>query len=272
MVHRKLAGAWLSAFVVSGSAAAAFAQTMPPAEDPAATGAPAAVSVTPAAAAPDAFYGAGARLRWVSVPGWLLDAFTDQNQPLSSYGFALEGFRRKGDMDIVVGLSYQRMGPPDGNWLGKGYSPAEETDFIQFRNFGFVGFDASFIWRTVISEYVAFRYGAGLGLAIMTGEMLRVSAAGCTSQNVGDIRQCRPRYCPASGCTEAHHVANQGGLDNGPTDPHRFKDSNVPGAIPIINLVTGLDFHVPSVKGLEIRAEGGFYNALFLGLAVAYIF
>lgn len=264
MVHHKLAGVLL-AILVSSPAWAQPAE--PPPEEPAPV-----VSTTPKPVPREAFYGAGARLRWVSVPHWLLDLFTKENQSLSSYGFAAEFFRRKGDMDIVVGVSYQRMGPPDGNWLGRGQLASEETDLVQFRNFGFVGFDASFIWRTVMSEYVAFRYGAGLGLAIITGHMLRVSNAGCTDANAGNTLMCKPRYCPATGCTEELHVRNQGQLDQGPTDPHRFKDTNVPGAIPIINLVTGVDFHIPNVKGLELRVEGGFYNAFFLGLAAAYIF
>jgi hypothetical protein len=208
----------------------------------------------------------------VTVPHWLLGLFTKQNQSLSSYGFALEGFRRKGDMDIVLGLSYQRMGPPDGNWLGKGHAASIDTDLVQFRNFGFVGLDASFIWRTVMSEHVAFRYGAGLGLAIMTGKMLRTSAAGCNEQNAGDTKACRPSFCPATGCTEELLKRSEGPVDNGPGNEHRFVDGNVPGAIPIINLLAGVDFHIPNVKGLELRVEGGFYNAFFLGIAAGYLF
>jgi hypothetical protein len=261
-----VAGPLLGALLASS----AWAQSpAPPSEEPAPTPA---VSTEVPVGPTDVTYGAGARLRWVSVPSWLLGLFTKENQSLSSYGFAGEFFRRKGDMDIMVGLSYQRMGPDDGNWLGRGRDANLDTDLVQFRNFGFVGFDATFIWRTVISEYVAFRYGAGLGVAIMTGEMLRTSAAGCTEQNVGNTAQCRPIFCAPSGCTEAQLMASQGRVDNGPGDPHRFKDSNVPGAIPILNLVTGLDFHIPQAKGLELRLEGGFYNAFFLGMAAGYIF
>jgi hypothetical protein len=270
MIHRKphvAAGALLGLLIASS----AWGQSEPaPSEEPAA-GTPA-VSTEAPVGPKDVAYGAGARLRWVSVPGWLLGLFTKQHQSLSSYGFAGEFFRRKGDMDIMVGLSYQKMGPPDGNWLGKGREASLDTDLIQFRNFGFVGFDATFIWRSVISEYVAFRYGAGLGIAIMTGEMLRTSAAFCNEQNVGNTAQCRPAFCAASGCTEAQLAASQGRVDNGPQDPHRFKDTNVPSAIPILNLVTGFDFHIPQAKGLELRLEGGFYDAFFLGFAAGYVF
>jgi len=270
MIHRKpLAAVGPLLGILIAPSAWAQTEAPPPSEEPR-SNPPSVTTETPAPT--DVVYGAGARLRWVSVPGWLLGLFTKENQSLSSYGFAGEFYRRKGDMDIMLGLSYQRMGPPDGNWLGRGKEASIDTDLVQFRNFGFIGFDATFIWRTVISEYVAFRYGAGLGIAIMTGEMLRTSAAGCNEQNVGNTSQCKPIFCPASGCTEALLAASQGRVDNGPGDPHRFKDGNVPGAIPILNLVTGLDFHIPQAKGLELRLEGGFYNAFFLGLAAGYLF
>ena len=273
MVHRPPhAAAGLLIGILVASPAWAQPASPPPVDDP---GASAPVVNADAPVGPrDVVYGAGARLRWVSVPGWMLGLFTKQNKPLSSYGFAGEFFRRKGDMDIMVGLSYQHLGPPDGNWLGKGHQASLDTDLVQFRNFGFVGLDATFIWRTVISEYVAFRYGAGLGVAIMTGQMLRTSAAGCTEQNAGDDTKCKPIVCRGATCTEAELAMSSrtGSIDNGPGDPHRFKDSNVPGAIPILNLVTGLDFHIPQAKGLELRLEGGFYDAFFLGMAAGYLF
>jgi len=257
-------------------ASPAWAQpAAPPPPTPEETSAAAPAVSTEVAAGPrDVVYGAGARLRWVSVPSWMLGLFTKENQSLSSYGIAGEFFRRKGEMDIMFGLSYQRMGPPDGNWLGKGHDANIDTDLVQFRNFGFVGIDANLIWRSVISEYVAFRYGAGLGLAIMTGQMLRTSAANCTEQNKGDVTVCKPIVCRGTRCTEAELAASSrtGTIDNGPGDPHRFKDSNVPGAIPILNLVTGFDFHMPQDEGLELRLEGGFYDAFFLGMAAGYLF
>lgn len=276
MIHR-MRTAVLVVGVLALSSAAARAQSAPPppppaAEEPAAAPAEA-VAATPAATSGSGtVYGAGARLRWVSVPNWLLGLFLKQSVPLSSYGFGGEVFRRNGDLDMVLGLSYQKMGPPDGNWLGRGKAASVETDFLQFRNFGFVGVDASFIWRTVFNQNVALRYGAGLGLAFVTGKILRVSNAGCTEQNAGNTRDCRPIYCPPTGCSEAMHLAREGQPDNGPTDPHRFSEGDVPGAIPIINMLIGLDFHIPNVKGLELRVEGGFYNAFFAGIATTYLF
>jgi hypothetical protein len=272
MVHRALVGPTLGLLLCS---ATALAQPAVPAPEEPGPSTENAVAATAPVNPDQAVYGMATRLRWVSVPHWLLNLFTDQNQALSAYGFAVEGFRRKGDLDVVLSLSYQKMGPPDGNWLGRGREAGFDTDYVQFRNFGFVGIDAAFIWRSVISEYMAFRYGAGLGLAIMTGQMLRTSSANCNPGNTGDLTACKPAVCvKGKVCTEDElsNSSKTGSIDNGPGEPHRFADDNVPGALPILNLVAGVDFHIPQAKGLELRLEGGFYDAFFLGMAVGYVF
>ena len=103
--------------------------------------------------------------------------FTKVNTPLSSYGFGGEFYRRKGQMDIVAGAGFQKMGPPDGNWLGKGKDAVKDTDYVQVRGLGIVGVDAAFIWRTYLNDNFSVHYGAGLGLAFVKGEVLRTSNA-----------------------------------------------------------------------------------------------
>jgi hypothetical protein len=243
-----------------------------PATSPA-TAPPVATVDAPGARASGVVYGSALRGRWVSIPGWVLSTFTKKNMPVSTYGFGAEVFRRKDNRDLTIGLMYQKMGPPDGNWLGSGYQADIDTDLVQFRNFGMVGLDFSSVWRVRVHDNVGFRYGGGLGVALITGKVLRTSAFGCTEQNAGNTSACRPRYCPAQGpCPESLHVTNQGPLDGGPNDPHRYQDSHIPGAIPVINVVVGFDFHIPDVKGLELRLEGGFYDAFFLGAGAAWLF
>ena len=50
----------------------------------------------------DLAYGVSAQLRWVSIPSWLLNVFTKQNVPLSSWGTGISAFRRKGNFYIVI--------------------------------------------------------------------------------------------------------------------------------------------------------------------------
>jgi len=47
---------------------------------------------------------------------------------------------------------------------------------------------------------------------------------------------------------------------------------NVPPALPIVNVLVGVDFRLPHVRGWEAKLEGGFYDAFFLGGGVGYTF
>jgi hypothetical protein len=209
------------------------------------------------------------------VPSWLLGLFATENVPLSTFkSYGLELFaRRAAGYDIVLGLSYQNMNPADGNWLGKGKDASLDTDFVQPRGMALWGADVSFISRRMFTNYVGMHYGAGLGLALVRGEVLRISnSSACTAANAGDEVACRPIVCKSSPCTEAELKRSEGGPDGGPSMPARFKDQDIPSAFPIINLTVGLDFRLPEVPGLEARLEGGFHDAFFIGTSFAYVF
>lgn len=294
---------------VLGLATAALAQEPPPADPP-----PAEASSPPPAATPDmgpppasepvveatpepdagtvagvvakaestnaAKYGVAFRFRWVTVPGWFLKLFTVKNQPLSSYSYAVEGYRRKQDKDdpnrtweLVVGIGYQNMSPSDGYWLGKGKDPSADADMVQFRNFGLITMDAAFVSRQYFSRYFGIHYGAGLGLAVVRGKVLRTSAQYDPGTDTYTVRDSGGVICDSNAkCNESLLVASEEARGDQPSNPHRFQENSIPGAIPIINLLFGLDFPIPDAKGLEFRVEGGFYNAFFLGGTMGYVF
>ena len=222
-------------------------------------------------------FGGAFRSRWVSVPHWVLSSFTQASQSVSSYSVAIEAYRRKRDEDnpnrfweVSLAVGYQNMSAPDGNWLVKNRNPAVDTDWVQFKNnFGFWTIDLSFIQRQFFNDVFGIHYGAGWGLAIIQGEILRTKSYGC-DQN---LSTCRPIVCTGGVCTEGELAGTEANGQKGTaSDPHRYRETSVPGAILIVNLLAGFDFRIPSVKGLELRLEGGFYDALFLGGAAAYTY
>src|SRR5262245_36445192 len=228
----------------------------------------------PAARAADLSYGVAARLRWVTVPAWLLNLFTKKNVPLSSWGTGIEFFRRKANFDLVLSFSYQNMSPPDGNWLGKGHMASIDTDYVQFSGLALWGVDLSFVWHAPINEWFGIHFGAGIGVAYVAGDILRTSNAGCTEANAGDFTMCKPvgsTYNPSSNTLTLSPTTLLPGPDDN-ANPHRFADPNVPPVLPIVNLLVGVDFRLPQVRGWEARIEGGFYNAFFLGGAIGYTF
>jgi len=228
--------------------------------------------------APNVSYGVGARLRWVSVPKWMLNLFTKKNMALSSWAAAAEFFRRKGEFDFIVSVGYQSLSPDDGNWLGRGHDASVDTDYVQFNGLGFWGVDAAFVWHTYFNDWFGLHYGAGLGLGIVTGQMLRTSnnPAICNEGNAGDPTKCFPKgIAPCPGGGTSCYGTEIGALGPGPDDPnnpHRFADSNIPPVLPIVNVLVGVDFRLPHVRGWEAKIEGGFYDAFFLGGGVGYTF
>jgi hypothetical protein len=226
-------------------------------------------------------WGGGLRARWISIPRWFLGAFTRASRAVSSYGFGIEGIRRKYDpedrnrmAEMSLAVGYQNMSAPDGNWLGRGKTASVDTDWVQFKNFGFWTIDFSYLFRQYFNDVVGIHYGGGLGLAIIQGDILRTSSSeSCTANNLSSP-ECRPTVClGASGCTEKELKDSEHRNDYPETarNPRRFREGSIPPAIPLINLVAGFDFRIPTVPGLEFRAEGGFYNALFVGGGVAYM-
>jgi len=228
----------------------------------------------PVQRAADLSYGVAARLRWVTVPAWMLNLFTKKNMPLSSWGTGISFFRRKANFDLVVSGSYQNMSPSDGNWLGKGHDATIDTDYVQFNGLALWGLDVSFVWHTMFNEWFGMHYGAGIGVGIVAGDILRTSnnPAVCREDNAGNVAVCNP---VGSRVTSSGLVLSPQSLTPGPddpTNPHRFADPNVPPVLPIVNIVIGFDFRLPQVRGWEATIEGGFYNAFFLGGGVGYTF
>jgi len=253
-------------------------ETEAPAAAPAETSPVAGTLAAAPSRAPNVSYGVGARLRWVTVPRWMLNLFTKQNVPLSSYAVAGEFYRRKGEFDFIVSVGYQNMSPDDGNWLGRGHDASIDTDYVQFKGLGFWGIDASFVWHTFFNDWFGMHYGAGIGLGIVTGQMLRTSdGTNCTDANAGNVNACHPvgAICQNGICSDASLASlnpNGSSATDSATTPHRFKDGNVPPALPIVNVLVGLDFRLPHVRGWEAKIEGGFYDAFFLGGGVGYTF
>ena len=127
----------------------------------------------------------------------------------------------------------------------------------------------------MFTEWFGMHYGAGIGVGIVAGEILRTSnnPANCREDNAGNINICNPVGSTpnGSGGLTLSQASLMPGPDD-PTNPHRFADPNVPPVLPIVNLVVGVDFRLPQVRGWEGKIEGGFYNAFFLGGGVGYTF
>jgi hypothetical protein len=129
----------------------------------------------------------------VFVPGFLLAPFLDQYNTLYSGGFAVQGIRRKGTLDIVLSLDFSFYTPSDGNWRGAGKDPSLDTHYTQFHNLNFLALDVVFLYTHDLTSWLAIQVGGGVGLGVVFGEIDVINATGdCTGPNGADLTKCHP--------------------------------------------------------------------------------
>lgn len=195
-------------------------------------------------------FGVGARVRYIFMPTSVLNLFLDHSTPLSSFGVGAEVVRRKGNFDVVFGIEYDGVSPEDGLYLEQGDNPStpgEYPDYVEFDGLALLGFDASFIWHADIASKVQFRYGGGIGVGLVLGDVKQydvVCPPGTTVDQLDDESQCAGRVFD--------------------------KNADVPPVVPIVNVVLGFRFKVN--EQLTVNLDGGFRNVFYFGLGTDYIF
>ncbi|WP_428268462.1 hypothetical protein [Haliangium sp.] len=197
---------------------------------------------------PEARYGIGVRLRYVSIPTEALDIFFERTAGGATHpGFGVEFTREKGSTVVALGIEYENIAPKDGIYIEKGDEiPQDPVDYVEFDDFKWVSADISIIWNPyIIDDVLAFRLGAGLGVGYIMGDMLQTDYV-CTGPDV-------------SSCMRDP----QGELDRTPSE-------DVPPVFPIVNVFTG--FQLRPFSHLAINVEGGVRTVPFVGTTVSLIF
>lgn len=196
----------------------------------------------------DTMYGVGVRLRYIHIPRQALELFVERSGGSASHpGFGIELIREKGDMAFTLGVELDTIAPRDGVFIEKGSRiPDDPVDYIEFQDFSWVAVDVSFIGQQpIIGDVLALRYGAGLGIGFIRGEILRTDYI-CTSEDV-------------SSCAE---------------DPNaqmvREPEPDVPPVFPLINVILGLQ--VRPFDNVAINIEGGLRTVPFIGTTAAVLF
>ena len=111
-----------------------------------------------------------------------------------------------------------------------------------------------------INKYLAFRYGGGAGIGILSGSVKRIDvqcAAGATNANPDPY--CVPTQYGGKGVTSPDH----------PGDPEPDAYS-LPPVMPVVNAIIGFQIR-PTPKAV-INIEGGIRTLPFIGLSAGYFF
>jgi hypothetical protein len=237
--------------------------------EPLAGGEPAPPSEPAAASAPvgeKVEYGVGFRLRNIRAPRGMLEWFVEHTPGgVNNGGVGVDLIRRRGNTELQLGFEFDRIQPAEGVWIESNSNVAagDEADYIVGpdknggKRLGWFTIELTFLNHTPLHEKVALRYGAGLGLGIVTGELGRydVFCVGATNED------------PEPGC-----VPTQLGGRAMPTGdtPGQVNQYDLPPVFPVINAILGVQ--IRPVSKLTINVEGGIRTFPFVGASGAYFF
>jgi hypothetical protein len=259
----------LTIAATTGAAHAGAALDAPPPPPPTHTTDPTASPDSLVTAGEKIDYGIDLRLRSVHVPQALLNLFVERSAGgASNTGIGVDLVRRRGNLELQLGFEYEHINVGEGIWINKGdVVPGNDPDYIlspehSGNQFGWFTVEFTFMNHAPINKYLAFRYGGGAGLGIVTGELDHYNmhcAAGATNAN------------PEPACTPSR-FGGQGAYtdpDGNPSGEQQYKYS-MPPVFPVVNAIIGLQIK-PTEKSV-INIEGGIRTLPFFGMSAGYFF
>lgn len=218
-------------------------------------------------------YGVDLRLRSVWVPQGIVNLFVERSPGgIQGTGWGFDLVRRRGNVELQLGFEHENLPPPEGVWINKGDTvPGNSADYIlspdhapDGSSLGWYTLEFTFLNHVPINKYVAFRYGGGAGLGIVSGSLYRWDtqcSAGATNAN------------PAPGCVPGDHVTGGTGISssdgNGAPETSPVKYS-LPPVFPVVNAIIG--FQIKPTDKAVINIEGGIRTFPFIGVSGGYFF
>src|SRR5262249_40597646 len=145
----------------------------------------------------------------------------------------------------------------------------------QFRNLSFISADVSIIGYHKFLPWLELRYGGGLGIGYVPGDVLITNNGPmCNAANAKDTTQCYPLITgPINGKPTPAQEASLQASDTGATDtnttPHRHQGSKPP-VMAVVNVLVGLRFY--PIQHLGVTVEIGFRDSMFTGVSATYLF
>jgi hypothetical protein len=264
----RISGLVISAAVASGSAIAG------PALDDDKKAAPPSAVTDPVAEPPLITgdtnlveYGVTLRLRNVRAPKFIIEMFTERAVGASNFGIGADFVRRRGTTELMLGFEYEHIQPGEGVFIEAGTDVAagDEADYIvnpdhnNGKQLGWLSFEFTFFNHVPIRPEIAFRYGFGAGLGIVTGDLghYNVICVGATNSN------------PEPGCKPMGSPFNGNGLPS-PDKGGMVVQYNLPPVFPVLNAIVGFQFK-PMPKA-TINVEAGIRTFPFFGVSGGYFF
>jgi hypothetical protein len=214
-------------------------------------------------------YGFDVRLRSVHIPQWMIELGTERAAGgVGSTGFGADFIRKRGNFEFLLGFEFEHLNPAEGVYINSGDKvPVDTADYIlgpdkAHSQLGWFSLEFTFINNKPINKHLAFRYGGGAGLGILTGSLYRWDtqcSAGATNSN------------PVPGCVPVQEGGQGITLDddNGApeTKPAKY---GLPPVFPVLTALIGLQ--IRPVDKVVINLEAGIRTIPFFGMSAGYFF
>ena len=210
-------------------------------------------------------FGLGVRLRSVWVPKSVLQLFLDRAAGgAQNYGFGVDLTRRRGSTELQLGFEYERINVGQGVWINKGDDVAagDEADYVlgpkdSGHQLGWFTVEFTFLNHAEITRSIAVRYGGGIGVGIVRGELDHYNIICVNATNAS----------PEPGCVPPRY-GGQGMYSEGGTPPPVKYD--LPPVFPVVNAIIGLELRPSS--HMTINIEGGIRTLPFVGVSSSVFF
>jgi len=176
--------------------------------------------------------------RWITVPDAVLGLFFDSHPSLSnvSAGLAVE-IGAPQDQVWAIELDWSAYGPESGNWLATGTSPIGTT--YADGALHLVSIDVNYRRQTEFTAGFRGFIGAGLGVGVLLGDFRLFEV----------LPTCQE---PVSKCAHWPRATE--------------RNAELPTrVVPIVHLTAGLEY---DFGGVIMRLQGGFRDAVYLGLSI----
>jgi hypothetical protein len=212
-------------------------------------------------------YGIGLRLRGVFIPKGEIELFVERagDNGSSTLGLGLELTRRRGNVELQLGIEFEGFNPGEGVWIDSGNDVAngDAADVVlsrgdQPKKLGWVTFEFTFLNHAPITKNISIRYGGGAGLGIVLGELQHYDvfcAPGATNENPSP--GCEPPVPPFNGTAT---------FESG----EALRKYNLPPVFPVVNAIIGVQ--IKPTEKMTINIEGGLRTFLFFGISSSYFF
>ncbi len=189
-------------------------------------------------------YGIGLRFRRLFIPKRIFERFAEvAPSGMSQSEYGIELIRRRGNFETSYAISWADLSVDDGIWLDDfDHNPS----LVEFDNFSWFALEVNAVWKAPFSSTWGLRYGIGVGLGILQGDILETDY------------ECPGNRYELDACMQQLNAEDV----RHPID--------LPPVVPVMTALLGIQY-APSER-VAINLEGGLQTTFFIGVSAAVFF